>query len=318
MLSEIVYLILGIALILVGADKFTDGACGAARRLRVSELMIGMTVVAFGTSLPEFVVSLMSSVQGSADMSVGNVVGSNLFNALVIVGASALVLPMALERATIRRDLPLGVLFSFLFLLACFCDPYIFGGDNQLSRPDGILILLLFMAFLVYSIRQSRREQSSDDTSSAEPAMPVWRMLLYIVVGIAGLVFGGNMLVDAATAIARQMGLSETIIGLTILAGGTSLPELATSIIAALKGKSSLAIGNALGSNLFNIGFVLGICSIISPMRISGITLADGLGLVGSSLLLYWVGYTGRKIQRWEGFLLLAAYVGYITCKIVG
>lgn len=320
MILNILFLVVGIVLILWGADKFTDGACGAARQLKVSELMIGMTVVAFGTSLPEFVVSLFSSLQGSADMSIGNVFGSNLFNTLVIVGASAMVMPMALEQVTIKRDLPLNAVFAVLITAACF---FIGGREQLLSRPEGLCVLAVFLLFMGYSIVESRRsgqvpaEADAAVDGATEGDMKMWKILVFILLGIGCLVGGGQLLVDSATEIAREMGVSESIIGLTILAGGTSLPELATSMMAARKGKSSLAIGNAIGSNLFNIGFVLGVCSSISPMHIEGINYWDGVALILSSCLLWLFCFTGRKVERYEGALLVLAYGGYLAYKIM-
>lgn len=310
MLSQLLLLVLGTALILWGADKLTDGASGLARRLGMSELMVGLTVVAFGTSMPEFIVSLLSSVRGSADMAVGNIFGSNLFNTLVIVGGSALMAPMAMQRNVVSRDFVANILFAAGITAFCFLV-----GGGSLARWEGAAVLLLFLAYMVYTLRTHAHDRDDDAPSSP---MPLTKALAWLIVGATCLVGGGQLLVDAATQIARAWGLSETIIGLTILAGGTSLPELATSLMAAHKGQPSLAIGNAVGSNLFNIGFVLGTCACITPMHITGITWGDGLALVLSAGLLLWVGRTEYRITRREGLVMLLAYALYLGLKIAG
>lgn len=310
MLLQLLLLVLGTALILWGADKLTDGASGLARRLGMSELMVGLTVVAFGTSMPEFIVSLLSSVRGSADMAVGNIFGSNLFNTLVIVGGSALMAPMAMQRNVVSRDFVANILFAAGITAFCFLV-----GGGSLARWEGAAVLLLFLAYMVYTLRTHAHDR--DDDAPSAP-MPLTKALLWLIVGAGCLVGGGQLLVDAATHIARAYRVSETIIGLTILAGGTSLPELATSLMAAHKGQPSLAIGNAVGSNLFNIGFVLGTCACITPMHITGITWGDGLALVLSAVLLFWVGRTEYRITRREGLVMLLAYALYLGLKIAG
>lgn len=307
MLTHLLLLVVGIALILWGADKFTDGASALALRLGLSELLVGLTVVAFGTSMPEFIVSLLSSVRGSGDMAVANIFGSNLFNTLVIVGASALVAPMALQKQTVSRDFVANILFAAAVTVGCFAL-----GGGVLSRWEGLVLLAVFLCYMVYSVRRAGGAPSA----AGSVAMPLWRALVLLVVGVACLVGGGELLVSSATTIARAWGVSETVIGLTILAGGTSLPELATSLVAARKGRPSLAIGNAVGSNLFNIGFVLATCSAVAPMHITGITVWDGAALVLSSLLLLWVGRTEYTITRREGAVLLLAYAAYLWAKI--
>lgn len=310
MLLQLLLLVLGTALILWGADKLTDGASGLARRLGMSELMVGLTVVAFGTSMPEFIVSLLSSVRGSADMAVGNIFGSNLFNTLVIVGGSALMAPMAMQRNVVSRDFVANILFAAGITAFCFLV-----GGGSLARWEGAAVLLLFLAYMVYTLRTHAHDR--DDDAPSAP-MPLTKALLWLIVGAGCLVGGGQLLVDAATHIARAYRVSETIIGLTILAGGTSLPELATSLMAAHKGQPSLAIGNAVGSNLFNIGFVLGTCACITPMHITGINVGDGIALVLSAVLLLWVGRTEYRITRREGLVMLLAYALYLGLKIAG
>ncbi len=317
MILNIALLLVGIALVLWGADRFTDGSCAIARRWGVSELIIGLTVVAMGTSLPEFVVSLFSAIGGNADMSVGNIVGSNIFNSLVIVGASCLVLPIAVERSTLMRQLPICV-FATAILVAC-------GLTGAVSRWEALGMCALFGLFIWFSIRMGMNQRKeaanasndSEETTNAQPSESGIRITLCIVAGIAALVGGGQMLVNSAAEIARAYGISESIIGLTILAGGTSLPELATSVVAARKGASGLSLGNAIGSNIFNICFVLGTCGAISPMQVNGMTNADWITLSGSIVLLWFFCFTGRRLHRAEGFVLLLGYAAYLTIRLM-
>lgn len=305
---EILWLIVKICieifLILWGADRFTDGACTMARKWGVSELLIGLTVVSMGTSLPEFVVSFFSSLSGSSDMSVGNIVGSNIFNTLVIVGASSMMLPLLVERSTLRRDLPVCMLAT-LGLLTC-------GWFAQITRWNALLLFLVFVFYIGYSIRVALKEKQTAEGAVIDNT-PAGKMLLLIVVGMGCLAFGGKFLVDDATQVARLFGVSEAVIGLTILAGGTSLPELATSVVAARKGSVGLALGNAIGSNIFNITFVLGICGLISPMKIQQLTSSDWTMFVGSLIVLWVFAATRHILQRWEGFLLLMCYAAYLV-----
>mgnify|MGYP003303244751 FL=1 len=307
MLMNIVLLLVGTALVLWGADKFTDGACGVARRWNVSELMIGLTIVAMGTSLPELIVSLFSSIRGSGDMSVGNIVGSNIFNTLVIIGASAMAMKIAVSRVTLYRDVSL----SFAVAVVLF----LMGRDGELSRVEGVLLLGVFAIFL-YNLFMAERKNKKNQTEAPEQPKdiePVWKLLLLLVIGVASLVGGGQLLVNNAAELARSWGVSESVIGLTILAGGTSLPELATSVVAARKGSNDLALGNALGSNIFNITLVLGLCNVISPMHIPLISTTDWAFLIGSNVVLAVCAFTRMRLCRLEGFVLLLCYAAYLT-----
>lgn len=307
MLMNIVLLLVGTALVLWGADKFTDGACGVARRWNVSELMIGLTIVAMGTSLPELIVSLLSSIRGSGDMSVGNIVGSNIFNTLVIIGASAMAMKIAVSRVTLYRDVSLS--FGVAVVL------FLMGRDGELSRVEGVLLLGVFAIFL-YNLFMAERKNKKNQTEAPEQPKdiePVWKLLLLLVIGVASLVGGGQLLVNNAAELARSWGVSESVIGLTILAGGTSLPELATSVVAARKGSNDLALGNALGSNIFNITLVLGLCNIISPMHIPLISTTDWAFLIGSNVVLAVCAFTRMRLCRLEGLVLLLCYAAYLT-----
>ena len=302
MILSIVAICVGVGLVLWGADRFTDGASGIARRWGVSELIIGLTVVALGTSLPEFVVSLFSALSGSADMSAGNIVGSNIFNTLIIVGASAIAMPLLVDKNTLTRQMPI-CLVSTLMLMA-------FGLMGGISRLNALILFVLFILFIYYNLRLGMQQKAEANTAVDET--PLWKTITLLIVGIAALVAGGQLLVTHAANIARMWGVSEATIGLTILAGGTSLPELATSVVAARKGSAGLALGNAIGSNIFNITFVLGVCGMIQPLQIEGLHTLDWWMLVFSLLLLWLGAATGRCIRRGEGFCLLVAYLAYL------
>ena len=302
MVLNILLVIVGIALVLWGADRFTDGASGLARKWHVSELVIGLTVVAMGTSLPELMVSLFSSLNGSSDMSVGNIVGSNIFNTLVIVGASALMLPVPISKGVLYRDIPLSFLFAGVLYLLCM--------DAVITRLDAAILLILFCLFLAYTFYLATHGQRIEESAAEENT--ILKLLLLLVVGVAGLVIGGQLLVNNAAALARIWGVKESVIGLTILAAGTSLPELATSMVAARKGSDGLALGNAIGSNIFNVAFVLGICNVILPMQVQQISMVDWSTFILSNVALWLVAFTGKVLRKWEGILLLACYAAYL------
>lgn len=302
MVLNILLVIVGIALVLWGADRFTDGASGLARKWHVSELVIGLTVVAMGTSLPELMVSLFSSLNGSSDMSVGNIVGSNIFNTLVIVGASALMLPVPISKGVLYRDIPLSFLFAGVLYMLCM--------DAVITRLDAAILLILFCLFLAYTFYLATHGQRIEESAAEENT--ILKLLLLLVVGVAGLVIGGQLLVNNAAALARIWGVKESVIGLTILAAGTSLPELATSMVAARKGSDGLALGNAIGSNIFNVAFVLGICNVILPMQVQQISMVDWSTFILSNVALWLVAFTGKVLRKWEGILLLACYAAYL------
>lgn len=311
---DLIYLIGGLALILVGANALTDGSAAVAKKFRISDLVIGLTIVAFGTSAPELVISLLSSIKGSAEMAIGNVVGSNIFNILMIIGCTALVLPMKVGEGTMSKEIPLVILSSFV--LAFFANDILLDGGtvNVISRIDGLVLLAFFLIFMRYTFAIAR---NGSETESGEEQkikkMPGWKSALFILGGLAGLIGGGQLFVEGASGIARSLGVSESIIGLTLVAGGTSLPELATSITAALKKNSGIAIGNVIGSNLFNIFFVLGCSATVSPLPMGNINNVDVAVLIGSSVLFWLVGWFFKKrtITRIEGALLVICYVAY-------
>lgn len=314
MVIDFMLLLFGAALILWGADKLTDGAASLARRLKVSDTVIGLTVVAMGSSLPEFSVSLFSSIQGSGGMSAGNIVGSNLFNILFIVGAVAFITPLQATKATVWKDIPLTILASLVLLL--LSKDVLLGSTSEdvLTRADGGVMMMFFLIFLSYTFSIARHK-APEDSSVKEMSLP--KTMLWLLVGFVCLIGGGEMLVESGTSIARQLGVSETIIGLTILAGGTSLPEFVASLIAARKGMSGMAIGNVVGSCIFNIFFVLGVCSLVRPMEVSDISLVQLSALVASGLLVWLFTATKTSINRIEGIVMCLCYIAFITYLVL-
>ena len=323
---NILLLIGGLILILLGANGLTDGAASVAKRFRIPPIVIGLTIVAFGTSAPELTVSVSSALKGSADIAIGNVVGSNIFNTLMIVGCTALFAPIVITRNTLRKEIPLCILSSIV-LLICANDVFLDkASENILNRVDGLLLLCFFVIFMGYTFAIASKpatiEQQAEHPVIEEEteikSLPWWQSILYIIGGLAALIYGGQLFVDGATGIARNLGVSESIIGLTLVAGGTSLPELATSIVAALKKNPEIAIGNVIGSNLFNIFFVLGCSASITPLHLSGITNFDLFTLVGSGILLWLFGlfFAKRTITRIEGGIMILCYVAYTVVLI--
>ena len=305
---DILFLIGGLLLILLGANGLTDGAASIAKRFHIPSIVIGLTIVAFGTSAPELTVSVSSALKGSTDIAIGNVVGSNIFNTLMIVGCTALFAPIVISQNTLRKEIPLCILSSIV-LLICANDVLLdHSAENILSTTDGLLLLCFFIIFLGYTFAiafQGKKEGEAPEEEIKQ--LPMWRSTLYMIGGLAGLIIGGNF-----------FGVSESVIGLTLVAGGTSLPELATSIVAALKKNPEIAIGNVIGSNLFNIFFVLGCSASITPLHLAGITNLDLLVLVGSSILLWFFGlfFAKRTITRIEGSILILCYIAYTVVLI--
>ncbi|MDY3068376.1 MAG: calcium/sodium antiporter [Parabacteroides sp.] len=316
---NIIFLLAGLALILLGANILTDGSASVAKRFNISDLVIGLTIVAFGTSAPELVISVLSSLKGSAEMAIGNVVGSNIFNILMIIGCTALVMPMKVGDGTMSKEIPLVILSSLV--LAAFANDVLLDGGaaNVISRIDGLVLLGFFLIFMRYTFAIARNGGESQEESQEIKLMPVWKSVVFILGGLAGLIGGGQLFVEGASGVARSLGVSESIIGLTLVAGGTSLPELATSVTAALKKNPGIAIGNVIGSNLFNIFFVLGCSASIAPLPMGNINNLDMAVLVGSSVLFWLVGWFFRKrtITRPEGALLILCYVAYTTWLIL-
>lgn len=305
MWAQILVLIVGIVVVLKGADFLTAGAVSLASRMGIPQIVIGLTIVAMGTSMPEFFVSLMSAINGTPDLAVGNVVGSNIFNALLIVGCAAMAAPITIQYATVKKDIPFALVASVVLMMMCL--------DSNISRLDALVLLAMFAIFMMYTLKGAKQGAATEDAQPSGQPMGAVKAVLLMAAGLACLVFGSDVFVDNASAVARSLGVSDAVIGLTIVAGGTSLPELATSVVAARKGNSGIAIGNVLGSNVFNILMILGITGLITPMNIAGITTVDLSMLVISMILLWLFSFTKYKIERWEGALLTVVFIGYMS-----
>lgn len=346
MAINIVLLVLGVIIVLKGADWLTDGAVNIATRFGVSQMVIGLTIVAMGTSMPEFCVSMVSALKGTPDLAVGNVVGSNTLNTLLIVGCSALVAPIMVKRSSVKRDIPFAVVASLLMLLFCL--------DGAIGRVDAAVLFAGFCLFMFVTLKYAKTteehaatvatsgaamataaaastsvpetptsqtsapEASVSQTSASEASVAsMLKAVVMLVVGLLCLIAGSNMFVDNASFVASSLGVSDAVIGLTIVAGGTSLPELATSMVSAKKGNSDIAIGNVIGSNVFNILMIIGITGLVKPMHIAGITTLDLIMMLASMLLMWFFCRTTYKVKRWEGAVLTIVYLAYLTWLIM-
>lgn len=304
---NILLLLVGLGLVVLGADWLVNGASSIARRAGISEFVIGLTIVGFGTSCPELVVSLSGAIEGNSDISVGNVVGSNIFNVLFILGLTAMFLPVGMTDKNRRIDIPITLGVTILLVILGITGSM---SGPVISRWEGVLMLLVFSAYLFYCFKSDSKDEFSE---TQQATLSITKSIALTLTGLAGLIFGGDLFVDSATALARQIGVSDKFIAVTILAGGTSLPELATSLVAAIKGKEQLALGNILGSNVFNAMMILGLSSVITPLSFASMTIVDIITLVLSAVLLLIWAYTGRKnrIDRREGAAMLLCYVAY-------
>lgn len=324
---NVILLIVGLGMILGGANYLTDGAAAIAKRFGLSDLVVGLTVVAFGTSAPELTISVISAIDGSGGMAIGNVVGSNIFNILMIVGVVALCRPIIVEKSIMTNEIPLVVL-SCAALVAIYCGRWLDGGISELTRVDGILLLLFFAIFMRYVWSQAHKAENEgggedlkegDETVEKTQKGGLVKAMVMTFGGLAALVWGGDIFVDSASGIARGLGVSDAVIGLTIVALGTSAPEFAASVTAALKGNSGMAVGNVIGSNIFNILLVLGVSGTVHPLTFGGVTPVDMGMLLGSTLLFWLFGwkFRVRTITRVEGGVMAAVYIGYITWLII-
>ncbi|MCH5306701.1 MAG: calcium/sodium antiporter [Prevotella sp.] len=304
MLIDVVLIVFGVAMVLYGADRLTEGASSLARRLNVPEIIIGLTVVAAGTSAPELFVSVVSALKDTPDLAVGNVVGSNTMNSMLIVGCAAIAAPLSISRSTVKKDIPFAFVASLLLVVIAF--------DSFLSRFDGILLLMGFAMFMVFTLTTVHTSQNLSESHDVRLAN-IWLSAFYVVLGLALLVVGSNLFVDSASNVAYALGISEGVVGLTVVAGGTSLPELATSVVAARKGQAAIAIGNVIGSNVFNILLILGLTATISPLPINGITTLDISVMLLSITLVWLFSRTRYTIERWEGVVLLVGYLVYLV-----
>ena len=324
-IKQLAILIIGFALLVKGADLFVDGASGIAKKFGISELIIGLTIVAMGTSAPEAAVSIAAAAKGSAGISIGNVIGSNIMNIFIILGVVAAIVPLKIERSTVRYEMPFTILVTAVFVLM--------GRDGLITRLDGAILwagLLLYIAYLLRQAKQkpaeapAQAETGAASAATAEPAAEVpaeapsiWKLIALTIAGLAVILVSSDYAVDAAVALAKIFNISDRVIGLTIVALGTSLPELVTSVTAALRGNADLAVGNVVGSCIFNLLFVLGTSALILPIPCAPNFLSDAYVAVGATVLLLIFGYTQMKIARWEGALLVACYAAYAYIALV-
>jgi len=309
MFVSVLLLLVGLGLIVFGADWLVDGASAVARKAGISEFVIGLTIVGFGTSCPELVVSLSGALQGNADISVGNVVGSNIFNVLLILGVTSLLSPIAISPANSKRDIPITLLVTILFVALAL-------SSNTITLAEGIVFLVIFALYMFYCFKfDTGAVASSPNAEGKHKETGPLKAVILIFAGLAGLIFGGQLFVDNAVEFAKAVGVSDKFIAITLLAGGTSLPELATCIVAATKHKDQLALGNILGSNVFNILLILGCSSLVTPLSTISMTITDYVTLLAGTVLLWLWTYTGskRKIDRWEGAVMVLCYIAYMV-----
>lgn len=307
---DFLILIGALALIIVAASLLTDGAVALAERLHIPEFIVGLTIVAVGTSMPELVVSMLAAIGGHGDMAIGNVVGSNIFNVFAILGVCAIFSPVVFTKKNIRRDIPMCIAATLALMVFT-----LFGGD--ISRIEGIILLVAYVVMIWWTIRADKAEMVTEGDAqpkSEKPRMATWKIPVWILLGLAGLIYGGNLFVSSATAIAKAFGISEAVIAITLLAGGTSLPELASSLVSIFKGSPSLALGNVLGSSIANILLILGACSTVTPLTMGGVTMFDIYVVVAAAAVIMLSALViGRdKITRIEGLLFVICYVAYI------
>lgn len=313
----IILFLAGLALVVFGADWIVDGASGVARRAGLSEFVIGLTIVGMGTSAPEMVVSLIGALEGNGDIAVGNVVGSNIFNTLLILGLTGIILPMEITRSNRRQDIPMNFIVTLLLVFMGLKFTLFGLGADGLTRTDGIILLVLFALYMWYSFKHGKAAVKED--LSREKGERLWVDILLILAGLSALIIGGRMFVDNATDIAKAIGISDKFIAITVLAGGTSLPELATCVVAAAKKKGQLALGNIIGSNLFNILFILGGSAVIAPLSFQGLNLVDMGVLLASAVALITCLVVGKRnvLDRLDGSLFLVLWMAYMAWLIV-
>jgi len=297
-----ILLVGGFFLLIKGADLFVDGSSAAAKKLKVSPLIIGMTIVAMGTSLPETSVSVSAALAGKNELAISNVVGSNIFNLMVVCGMCALLCPLKINGISLKRDFPFSIAIAGLLMLLGKLD-------GSVGHIDGVILLIVFTGFLVLMISTARKQQGTDEDEIK--SMPVWKLILFIIIGMAAIGVGGKMVVSGASDIARRFGMSDNLIGMTVVALGTSLPELVTSVVAAKKNEVDMALGNVIGSNIFNILFVLGAAAAIHPVAFTSLNLIDSAVLILMSGLVLLFCFRSKKLVRWQGAIMLLVYGGY-------
>ncbi len=310
-----VLLVVGLIFLVKGADLFVTGASSVARRFHIPSLVIGLTIVAFGTSAPEVAVSVTSALNGQSDITMGNIIGSNMFNLLVVVGMAAWILPFKVKETIIAKEFPFMLLSCISVLILAFDLLLGNGTVNVINRTDG-LVLVVFAIFLYYLLSVALKAQKENQAEEVMISIGLTKSIVYLVVGIVAIVLGGNLAVDAATEIALAWGMSETMVGLTIIAAGTSLPELMTSVVAARKGESDIALGNVIGSNIFNVFFIMGISAVITPVSVSAAVAFDAVLLTVITLIAFIFALTDRKFSKGEGIVLFLLYVAYMIFVI--
>lgn len=304
---QLALLVVGFVFLVKGADWFVEGASKVAEKFGIPQLVIGLTIVAMGTSLPEAAVSVSAALKGSADITIGNVVGSNILNILIILGLTSVIRPIAVQKSTVKYEIPFVALISALLLGIGYTD-------HMVGRADGVILWVLFIAYLLYLFKMTKSgENKQEELPEEDKPTPVWKMLLLIIVGAALIVVGSDLAVDAASELARIFGMSERLIGLTIVALGTSLPELVTSVTAAIRGKADIAVGNIVGSNIFNILFVVGTSALITPVIYAPNFLADSIVCIAAVILLWLCVFKNRKLGRAGGAVMLVCYAGYFV-----
>lgn len=314
MIINILLVIIGFTGLILGANWLVDGASVLAKKYRVSDLAIGLTIVAFGTSAPELVVNIIANLNGYSDIVLGNIIGSNNFNLFIILSVSGIILPITVQSSTAWKEIPISLIVSVLVLF--LLNDFVFSGKTYLSRLEGIIMLILFLLFLYYVFIQMRNDQNIELEVVQKPILKIWGL---IIVGLTGLIIGGQLVVNNSVSIAHNLGVSEKIIGLTIVAAGTSLPELVTSIVAAVKKNSDIAIGNIIGSNIFNILLVLSVSSILRPIQYNPKFNTDLYILIGGTIFLLIAMLTGqrKKLDRWEASILLGFYMFYTVYLVM-
>ncbi len=310
-----ILLILGFIFLIKGADLFVSGASSIAKRFNIPSLIIGLTIVAFGTSAPEAAVSITAALSGQNDMAIANVVGSNIFNFTFVIGMTALIKPITVQRSTIIKEFPFVILASIVLSILAHDTRFQAYPENLLTRADGLMLLALFIIFMYYLIEMAF--SSKDSSPDAIEVMPLGKSIIFSIIGVLGIIIGGDMVVNSASDIALTFGMSQNLVGLTIVSIGTSLPELVTSIVAARKGESDIAIGNAVGSNIFNILFVLGISSFIHNISVHPIVFVDMLAMIVVSLIAFIFASTKKCINKGEGGILTAIYLVYMIFIII-
>lgn len=305
MIWSVVLLVIGFVLLIKGADFFVEGSSSVAKMLKVPSIIIGLTIVAMGTSLPECAVSITASMTNNNALAVSNAVGSNIFNLMVVCGFCALFNPLVVEKSTLKKEFPFSVICAILLLVCGYLA-------MELGRVDGLILLVLFVCFLVWMVKSALKARANASDEEYE-VLPIWKCIIFIIGGIVAIKFGGDFVVDGASAIAAKMGLSQNLIGLTIVACGTSLPELVTSVVAAKKNELDMALGNVIGSNIFNILFVLGVAAAISPIAFIMENVVDIVILIVMSAVVWVFGWTKQKLTRTEGIIMLAMYAVYLV-----